>query len=73
MKFKRGQEVTIRDDLVVGKDYMDDRFDERMKNMVGKTVTIRYVDNISGRFLIIQAKGVWNEKMIRDYTQLIIE
>ena len=78
-KFKRGDKVMIRKDLIVGVPYnangsgMDDIFTKSMKKYSGKVVNVDASDG--GRFIIDEdnGKNVWTENMITDDIQTIIE
>lgn len=65
MKFKVGDKVRVRSDLVVGKEYYNDdsmfsdKFVEEMKEYLGRIVTIDYLcENI--HYLLKEDSGSWN-------------
>jgi hypothetical protein len=66
-KYKRGNKVKIREDLVVDKDYGDDSFVDGMSYLLGEIVTIENViDKERGIYEILEddENYYWTNEMI---------
>lgn len=68
-RYKVGDRVVVRDDLVLFENYyMDDRkhfdsFVESMEKFMGKVVTIREANPPSGKYLIVESSLNWTDEM----------
>ena len=66
MKYKVGDKVRVRKDLVVDKEYGNDSFVIGMKSMLGKTVTINSVNEESETYHIRECGFNWTEEMFEE-------
>ena len=64
-KYKVGDRVNVRSDLVLGECYNDWHFVNSMAKYMGKTVTIASYSNLSGTYHIKEDGGMhgWGENM----------
>ena len=62
MKYKVGDKVRVRKDLVVGSRYGNELFCEKMKTYIGKTVTISEV--VDNEYMILECGYYWPEEML---------
>ena len=63
-KYKVGDKVKIREDLIVGKRYGSEIFVDDMAEFKGKEVTIKSVYNYSEEYRIEELGFTWTDKMI---------
>ena len=66
MKYKVGDKVRARKDLIVDETYGEDSFVLGMKNMLGKTVTIDIVDEKNKKYRIRECTFNWTDEMFED-------
>ena len=66
MKYKVGDKVRVREDLVVDKEYGNDCFVIGMKGMLGKTVTIDSVNEGAEVYRIKECGFHWTEEMFEE-------
>ena len=67
MKYKVGDKVRVREDLIVGKIYGDDKFLINMKKYSGKTMTVSKIVK-EGKYKLKEDTGHWNwtDEMLED-------
>ena len=70
MKYKVGDKVRIRKDLIVDKEYGNESFVIGMKGMLGKTVTIDSVNEGVELYRIRECGFNWTEEMFEDKPSL---
>lgn len=66
MKYKVGDKVRVRKDLIVDKEYGNDCFVIGMKGMLGKTVTIDSVNEGAEIYRIKECGFHWTEEMFEE-------
>ena len=66
MKYKVGDKVRVREDLIVDKEYGNDCFVIGMKGMLGKTVTIDSVNEETEIYRIKECGFHWTEEMFEE-------
>ena len=69
MKYKVGDKVKIREDLVVGKQYGVDIFVKSMKAYKGDTAIITSIDDNTYCIDIDSNNWHWTDEMFEDYTE----
>lgn len=70
MKYKVGDKVRVREDLIIDKEYGNDFFVIGMKGMLGKTVTIDSVNEEGETYHIRECGFNWTEEMFEDKPSL---
>lgn len=68
MRFKVGDKVKLRNDLIVDKDYGNIIFLNGMKNFLNKELTIENIDYAINTFESKESYYTFSLEMIRDYT-----
>jgi hypothetical protein len=68
MKYKVGDKVKIREDLIVDNDYGSDGFTEEMEQYKGKTATITDVCYDKYEIDIDDGNWCWTDEMLEDDT-----
>lgn len=66
MKYKTGDEVRIRADLEVGKEYDEATIVSNMKRYFGKTTTIRHVYEHCYTIDVDDGDWIWTDSMFED-------
>ena len=72
MKFKAGDKVKVRSDLIPYQKYSGYIFNREMSNYKGKILTIKCVCEENDTYLLKESDYFWTEEMFEDmFTQLL--
>ena len=73
MKFKEGQKVRVKRDLIVDREYNGFLFFGDMEDFLGEEVTIRTNSSQGKLYLIEENNKVWTKDMFEADVQQVIE
>ena len=75
-KYKKGDVVRVRDDIVIGENYDGYRFIDEMKPLIGKCVEIFFVSTV-GAYRVKGERGIsrcwWTDGMFEDVAEESLE
>ena len=68
-RYKVGDKVRVKPDLVLGRNYNNWNFVNSMAKFMGKTVTIKAFSSLSGTYHIVEDSGMhgWGESMFEPF------